>query len=137
MIDWVLPILAGLAIVIGGTLLLTGLSARLLYGEGASARAATTGWLALNLGYSAVLAVIGGFVTGKYGGFGPAAALAGILVIIGIATAVGGSLSGRANEDTGDLVGPVGPRQPSWYPIAITAVGAVGVLVGGYLATRI
>lgn len=82
-------------------------------------------WIAVNLAYSLVAAVAGGWVTVK---IATRARMghAGALAVVVLAMSVIGALAGAAAPDA----------QPGWYPVVIAAVGIAGVLIGGWLAAR-
>ncbi|MGH7540490.1 MAG: hypothetical protein ACRELC_05785, partial [Gemmatimonadota bacterium] len=80
-------------------------------------------FLALNLSYSAVLAVAAGWVTAKAAPRAAllhAAALAGVLLLLSGAALLG--LQGRSL-----------PEQPAWYPTVKLVLGPLGAIAGGLL----
>lgn len=82
-------------------------------------------WIAVNLAYSLLAAVAGGWVTAK---IATRARMghAGALALVVLAMSVVGRLAGESASGA----------QPGWYPVVVTAVGIGGVLIGGYLAAR-
>ena len=91
---------------------------------GVEAGAVSTSYLTLNLLYSALFAVLGGYVTARLAvtrRWAHVLALAGVLAMFGAA----GALAGDAQAG-----------QPVWYAWAITALGVAGVLGGGALRLR-
>lgn len=86
----------------------------------------TPTYLAANLAVSFLGAVVGGFVAARLARtsqFMHAAFLAGILVILGLITALTG--------------GQTALGQPLWYGWTIPLVGGLGALLGGWLHTRL
>ncbi len=86
----------------------------------------TTTYLVLNLSYSLVFAVIGGYVTARIAPHSPlihAGALAAIFLFVSFAA----SLLSAAAETAAFIA------QPSWYPFVVALLGAGGVVVGGFV----
>jgi hypothetical protein len=80
-------------------------------------------YLAANIGFSLLAAIVGGFVCGWIAGRAPLAhslALAAIVLVLGAVSALQSA-----------------PTQPAWYPWTIAVAGAVGVLAGGLLRVRL
>jgi hypothetical protein len=85
----------------------------------------TPAYLAVNLAYSAAFAVAGGYVTAKAAPYAPRVhvlALAGLLLLLGLAALVGTAASGATQ-----------PQQPAWYPYVVLVLGPAGAILGGYL----
>lgn len=80
----------------------------------------TTGYLLLNLVGSVLAATLAGMVGGWIGRSFIAPAILAVLIL-----ALG--LAAGAQAAAG---------QPGWYPLAVTVLGAVGVLLGAWLAPR-
>lgn len=109
---------AGLVVLFGVVILSTWL-ASLVSGLGMG-DAPTTQYLLLNLGGSAVAALLAGMVAC---GLARSLIAPAILAVLLLATwAAGGSQATQG--------------QPSWYPLAVTVVGIISVLLGGFLAPR-
>lgn len=80
-------------------------------------------FLVLNVAYSAVLAVLAGWVTAKAAPRAPgrhAAGLAAVLLLLSGAALLG-------------LRGQSVPEQPTWYPYLKLLLGPAGALAGGWL----
>ena len=87
----------------------------------------TTAYLVVNLAYSAVFAVIGGYVAATVSDHSPlehAAGLAGLMMVLGLASWL--------VVNRGDPV----PGQPSWYPLVISLLVPPMAILGGVLVTR-
>lgn len=107
---------AGL-VVLFGVVLVTARLATIAAGLGAD-DAPTSAYLLLNLAGSVVAAVLAGMVASGVGRARVApVALALLLLALGIAA------GGQAAQG-----------QPGWYPLAVTVLGAGGVLLGGFVA---
>jgi hypothetical protein len=79
-------------------------------------------YLAANIGFAMLAAIIGGFVCGYVAGRAPflhSLVLAAIVLVLG-------AVSGLHPA----------PPQPAWYPWTIAVVGAVGAAAGGLLRVR-
>lgn len=109
---------AGLVVLFGMVLLSTWL-ATLASGLGPDDDP-TRRYLLLNLAGSVVAACLAGMVASgvSRGLFAPT-----ILAVLLIATGI--AAGGQAAQG-----------QPMWYPVAVTVLGAVGVILGGYVAPR-
>jgi hypothetical protein len=80
-------------------------------------------YLAANLIVSFAGAALGGWLAGRFApgsAFSHAAVLAGLVLLMGVASGAGGA----------------SPGQPGWYPWIITITGVAGVLAGGAVAGR-
>jgi hypothetical protein len=85
----------------------------------------TAAYLVVNLAYSAAFAVAAGYVTAKAAPYAPQIhvyALAGVLLLLGLAGVVGTAAAGAA---------PTG--QPTWYPYVLLVLGPAGAILGGSL----
>lgn len=98
---------------------------------------ASIGWSVLMMGMGAIGAVLGGLVTASIGrASAPVKVLAGIVFVLGLATAVYNMRRTREEPavppeeltmaEAADLT-----KAPAWYDFGIPFVGCVGVLVGG------
>lgn len=88
----------------------------------APAPAPSRPYLAVNLTTGLIAAIVGGAVTGCLAHRNIMLhAMALALLVAGM-----GVLSARTPQ----------PGQPAWYGLIITAIGAVGALIGGWLCTR-
>lgn len=85
----------------------------------------TPAYLAVNLAYSAGLAIAAGYLTAKAAPSAPRAhalVLAGVLLLLGVAGVVGTAAAGAS---------PSG--QPGWYPYVMLVLGPAGAILGGSL----
>ena len=101
-------------------------SNRMLGGMGLGVQV-TSAYLVVNLVYSAVIAVIGGYVAATVSDHSPlghAAGLAGFMMVLGIASWL--------VVNRGDPV----PGQPFWYPLVISILVPPSAILGGILVTR-
>jgi hypothetical protein len=115
---FVVAVLVGLATAIASNVMLGGMGADV---------EVTRAYLVVNLAYSAVIAVIGGYVAATVSDhlpLGHAAGLAGFMMILGLASWL---VVNRGN--------PV-PGQPSWYPLVISLLVPPVAILGGVLVTR-
>ena len=123
----ILAILAGLGTIVGLVILATALTVKLVLGGGDPAALQTTpAYLGINLAYSGLAAVLGGYVAGRAArgaALTHAGVLAGLIVLMGVMSLV--QSGGRAE-----------PGQPAWYPYALTALGPLGIVAGGLIARR-
>jgi hypothetical protein len=79
-------------------------------------------YLAANIGFSVLAAIVGGFVCGWIAGRAPlvhSLVLAAIVLVLGAVSAL-----------------QPAPGQPAWYPWTMAVVGAVGVCAGGLIRMR-
>lgn len=114
-------VVAGYVTMAVAVLVVVGLGAWLLVDDPA---APGTAYLAFNLGTGLVAAAGGGWVTWRLAARAPmkhVVALAVLVLALGLAMAFG------AEPATG---------QPAWYPVAISIIGAAGVLAGGMIGER-
>lgn len=85
-------------------------------------------YLTANLVLSALAAGVGGWVTATIApqaGFTALGELSALVLVLGLVA--------QRSEHRRQVAGAVPGRQPSWYPVTITALGIVGVLAGGWL----
>lgn len=85
----------------------------------------TTAFIAVNLAFSLLAAVVGGWTCVKIAKVNPIAHIVALVVVV-IGMAV---LTARMPQ-------PDESRQPPWYPYAVTALGVAGVCVGGAIGGR-
>ncbi len=119
----VAAVLAGFSALVIGVVLATSAAGAVLRPD---PTAPTAGFLAVNIAYSAGLAVLAGYLTAKAAPRAPQAhalALAGVLVFMTSAMLLGSG--GRAP-----------PGQPPWYPWLMLVLGPAGVIAGGLLRRR-
>jgi hypothetical protein len=101
----------------------------------------TPGWLAYTLTASLAAAAVGGFVAAVVGRSRAVRALAVLVVVVGLGSAVNNVRRERpaATEDPSGL--SVTERamkavQPTWYAFALPFLAAAGVLLGGQVRGR-
>ena len=109
---------AGL-VVLFGVVLVSSWAATVASGLGPD-DAPTQGYLLLNLVGSGVAAVLAGMVAA-----GVSRSLVAPVSLALTLVAIGAAAGGQAAQG-----------QPGWYPVAVTLVGAAGVMAGGFLAPR-
>ncbi len=117
----VAAVLAGFCALVIGVMIATRAAVAIMLPDATAAP--TTAYLAVNIAYSAGLAVLAGYLTAKAAPKAPQAhalVLAGVLVFITSATLLGSG--GRAP-----------PGQPQWYPWLMLCLGPAGVVAGGLL----
>ena len=111
------------AVLVGLT---TALAAQLMLEPTAAGTESTTPYLAVNLTYSVLFAMVGGDVVATVSEHSPlrhAAALSGLMMVLGLVTWI---LDG----------GQPPPGQPYWYPLVITLLVPPTAVLGGLLVTR-
>lgn len=85
-------------------------------------------YLSANLILSVVAAIVGGWVTvtiAPQEGRLAIAELAVLVIVLGIAS--------ERSERRRQAATSTAARQPTWYPVTITALGVVGAIFGGWL----
>ncbi len=105
----------------------TALASNLMLGGMGPDVEVTTAYLVVNLAYSAVIAVIGGYVAATVSDNSPlahAAGLAGFMMVLGLFSWL------VVNRGA-----PV-PGQPSWYPLVMGLLVPPVAILGGVLVTR-
>jgi hypothetical protein len=121
-----LAVLAGFAAATVGVLVASALVVRVMFGGFGPDVIPTPGYLGVNLGYSLLFAVCGGYVAATVARRRPVAHAAGvgvIMLILGVASIV--------------LVGTSGMgEQPAWYPYILLVLGPAGALLGGVVKGR-
>jgi hypothetical protein len=113
----VVAILVGLA---------TALAAQIMLGSMAPGTEPTTPFLVVNLAYSVLFAIVGGYVAATVSDHSPlghAAALSAFMMVLGLA-------SWLANG------GQPAPGQPAWYPLVMMLLVPPTAVLGGILVTR-
>lgn len=123
MLRSVAAVAAGFALLAIGVMIATRIAVSLMLP--APDAGPTTAYLAVNLAYSAGLAVAAGFVTAKAAPYAPRAhalGLAGVLLLLGVAGVVGTAAAGAS---------PSG--QPGWYPYVMLVLGPAGAILGASL----
>lgn len=111
------------AVLVGLT---TALTAQLMLGSTGPGTDPTTAFLAVNLIYSVLFAIVGGYVAATVSDHSPllhAAALSVFMMVLGLASWI---INDRQ---------PV-PGQPDWYPWVITLLVPPTAVLGGILVTR-
>jgi len=111
------------AVLIGLT---TPVAARLMLGSTEPNTEPTTPFLVVNLTYSVLFAVVGGYVAATVSDHSPlghAAALSAFMMLLGLASWV---ING----------GQPAPGQPEWYPWVMTLLVPPTAVLGGILVTR-
>jgi hypothetical protein len=123
MLRSILSVVAGFVAMAALVMAATIVSARLMLGvrgrEQMMKAKPTPAYLTVNLIYSAAFAGFGGFLTATLAGFAPLAhalALAGLLLLLGIASVFKRGRSG----------------QPEWYSFVLLGLGPVCASLGGY-----
>lgn len=104
----------------------TELAAQLMLGSTGPAAEPTTPFLVVNLTYSVLFAIVGGFVAATVSDRSPlghAAALSMFMMLIGLT-------SWMINR------GQPAPGEPDWYPWVITLLVPPTAILGGILVTR-
>ena len=104
----------------------TALAAQLMLGSTGSDAEPTTPYLVVNLTYSVLFAIVGGYVAATVSDHSPlghAAALSAFMMLLGLA-------SWMINRGQ-----PV-PGQPDWYPWVISLLVPPTAILGGILVTR-
>jgi hypothetical protein len=118
----ILAVVAGLATLLGGVFVITWIVVAVMIEDPTAPP--TPFYLTVNLAYSFAAAVVAGYVAGLVAGRAPvghaAALAAGIFTLGFLGVARGATASG----------------QPSWYPYAITVLGPLGLVLGGWLRQR-
>ncbi|SRR5712692_5315526 len=114
-------VIAGFAVIAALTMLATFVAVKTLLptAHGVSMPQPTATYLAVNLTYSALFAVLGGYVAATIAARAPllhAVVLGGILLVMSIVSYVQNAA-----------------QQPRWYAVSLTALGPVCVIAGGYL----
>ena len=111
------------AVLVGLT---TALAAELMLGSAGRGAEATTPFLVVNLSYSVLYAIVGGYVAATVSDHSPlghAAALSAFMMLLGLTTWVMDS-------------GQPAPGQPVWYPWVITLLVPPTAVLGGILVAR-
>ena len=111
------------AVLVGLT---TALVAELMLGSAGPGAEPTPPFLVVNLTYSVVYAIVGGYVAATVSDRSPlghAAALSVFMMALGLTTWV-------------INLGEPASGQPAWYPWVITLIVPPTAIVGGFLATR-
>ena len=111
------------AVLVGLT---TALTAKLMLGSVGRGAEPTTPFLVVNLTYSVLYAIVGGYVAATVSDRSPlghAAALSVFIMLLGLTTWVVDS-------------GQPAPGQPAWYPWVITLLVPPTAVLGGILVTR-
>ena len=114
---FVVAVLVGLA---------TALTARIMLGSAGPGSQPTPAFLAVNLGYSVLFAILGGYVAATVSDHAPLAhalALSVLMMVLGLTT-------------WGINGGQPAPGQPNWYPWVITLVVPPTAVLGGLLVIR-
>ena len=115
---FVVAVLVGVATAVASSIMLGGIGADV---------EVTAAYLVVNLAYSALISVIGGYVAATVSDHSPlghAAGLAGFMMFLGLASWL---VVNRGN--------PV-PGQPGWYPFVMTFLVPPAAIFGGVLVTR-
>ena len=109
------------------------------------ALAVTPAFLAYSLVMGFVAAMLGGFVAAVIAGKTarwPVKALAGLVLVLGLALAIGGLFQPEANVSAEEVARmsvqermPL-QRQPTWYAFLLPFLGSGGVMAGGWLRRR-
>lgn len=111
------------AVLVGLT---TALTAELMLGSAGPGAEPTTPFLVVNVAYSVLYAIVGGYVAATVSDHSPlghAAALSVFMMLLGLTTwAING--------------GQPAPGQPAWYPWVITLLVPPTAVLGGILVTR-
>ena len=112
------------AVLVGLT---TALTAQLMLGSAGPDAEPTTAFLVVNLSYSVLFAIVGGYVAATVSDHSPlghAAALSAFMMMLGLGTwwLING--------------GQPAPGQPDWYPWVITLLVPPTAVLGGILVTR-
>ncbi len=120
----ILSIVCGLAVVMAGVIIATMITAKIMFGSVMPdpALRPPQSYLVVNLLYSALFAVLGGYVTAyvvRRRELLHATILAAALFVLGV----------------GSLIAP-DPRQPLWYLYLISIIGVGGAILGGALRGR-
>ncbi len=111
------------AVLVGLT---TALTAQLMLGSTGPDAEPTTPFLVVNLIYSVLFAIVGGYVAATVSDHAPlrhAAALSAFMMLLGLASWL---ING----------GQPAPGQPDWYPWVITLLVPPTAILGGILVTR-
>jgi len=114
---FVVAVLVGLA---------TALTAQLMLGSTGPGTEPTTAFLIVNLLYSVLFAIVGGYVAATVSDHSPlghASALSGAMMLLGITSWM---ING----------GQPAPGQPDWYPWVISLLVPPTAVLGGVLVTR-
>ena len=114
---FVVAVLVGLA---------TALAAQLMLGSTGPGAEPTTPFLVVNLTYSVLFAIVGGYVAATVSDHSPlghAAALSAFMMLLGLALWL---ING----------GQPAPGQPEWYPWVMTLLVPPTTVLGGILVTR-
>ncbi len=122
-----LSILGAFFVVVVLVGLATALSSNLMLGGTGPDVEITVAYLVVNLAYSVLIAVIGGYVAATVSDHSPlghAAGLAGFMMVLG--------LFSWLVVNRGDPA----PGQPSWYPFVIGVLVPPVAILGGILVTR-
>jgi peptidoglycan/LPS O-acetylase OafA/YrhL len=122
----VLSVLGAFFVVVVLVALATALSAELMLGSIGPGTEPTTPFLAVNLAYSVLFAIVGGYVAATVSDHAPlghAAALSGVMILLGLIT---WSMDG----------GQPAPGQPAWYPLVMAVMVPPTAVLGGILVTR-
>jgi hypothetical protein len=123
----ILAVLAGFCTIVLLVIAATAVTVKLILGGGDPAALQTTPtYLGINLAYSALAAVLGGYFAGRLArraALTHAGVLAGIIFLMGVMSLVGSG--GRGERG-----------QPGWYPYILTALGPIGIIAGGWVARR-
>lgn len=118
-------VVAGVVAMIVVIMVTTPIAAKMLIPGGSmNATSVTRPYLVVNLFCGLAAAILGGWLAARLAGgnaLGHAAAVAAIILAMGIATAF---TSGTQ------------PGQPSWYQLVVTLLGVAGALMGGWLRGR-
>ena len=127
MLRSILSVLAGFASMAVLVMVATIVAARLMLGtrgrEDMMKMKPTPAFTAVNLGYSAAFAVVGGFLTARLAGHAPmnhALALAGLMFFMGIFS----------------FFQSAGSNQPKWYGLTLIVLGPACATLGGWLQQR-
>jgi xanthine/uracil permease len=127
----VLAVVVGFVVIVLGVMLADALASVVLglAFESRNPPVAPPAFLVYSLAMGFLAAVLGGYVAAVIArGFGRAVVvLAGLLLVLGLATAVAGALG------VGD---PGQGQEPPWFAFTLPFLGCAGVLLGGRLKRR-